>query len=194
MRLFRTVLPPAAALLFAAGGAEAHTFGTHGAGFASGLAHPFLGVDHVLAMVAAGLWAAQLGGRALWAVPAAFIAVMTVGGALGMAGVSLGPVELGIAASLVVLGALVALGVRLPLAAAAALVGAFALFHGHAHGTELPEAASALGYAGGFVVATALLHGIGVAAGRALRRGAARPYLRLSGAAIAAVGILLIAF
>jgi len=193
MRLFRTVLLPALALLFAAGGAEAHPLGVHGAGFASGLAHPFLGLDHVLAMVAVGLWAAQLGGRAIWAVPAAFIAVMVAGGALGMAGVALGPVELGIAASLVVLGALVTFGVRLPLAAAAALVGAFALFHGHAHGTELPEAASALGYAGGFVIATALLHATGVAAGRTLWRGAARPWLRLSGAAIAAAGVLIVA-
>ena len=194
MRLVRTVLLPALPLLLAAGGAEAHTLGAHGAGFASGLAHPFLGLDHVLAMVGVGLWAAQLGGRATWAVPAAFVAVMLVGGALGMAGVALGPVELGIAASLVVLGALVTLGVRLPLAAAAALAGAFALFHGHAHGTELPQAASALGYACGFVIATALLHAAGVAAGMTLWRSAARPWLRLGGAAIAAAGVLIVTF
>jgi urease accessory protein len=193
MRLFRTMLLPALALLLAAGGAEAHTLGAHGAGFASGLAHPFLGLDHVLAMVAVGLWAAQLGGRAVWAVPAVFVAVMLAGGALGMTGVALGPVELGIAASVVVLGALVTFGVRLPLAAAMALAGAFALFHGHAHGTELPEAASALGYACGFVIATALLHAAGIAAGLTLGRGGARPYLRLSGAAIAAAGVLIIA-
>ena len=132
-----------AALTATASGAAAHTFGAHGAGFAQGLAHPLGGIDHLLAMVAVGLWAAQLGGRALWAVPGAFVAMMVVGGAAGMLGALLPLVEPGIAFSLVVLGILVALAARLPVAISAVLVGLLALFHGHAHGSELPEAASA---------------------------------------------------
>lgn len=177
-----------AALALAAGGASAHLIGASGAGLAQGLAHPLTGLDHVLAMVAVGLWAAQLGGRALWAVPAAFVGAMAAGGALGAAGVALPLAELGIAASLVVLGLLVAFGSRLPLLAAAPLVGLFALCHGHAHGTELPEAASMLGYGAGFIAATALLHGIGLALGLLLQGRGATRLLRLGGAGIATAG------
>jgi urease accessory protein len=186
MRLVRPLLL-SAALLAAAGGAEAHT-GTHGAAFAQGLAHPFGGLDHVLAMVAVGLWAAQLGGRALWAVPATFVAMVAVGGALAMAGMGLAHVELGIAVSLLALGALIAARAQPGLAAAVAVTGVFALFHGHAHGAELPASTSALGYAIGFVVATALLHLAGIGVGLSFRRGV---WLRAGGAAIAAAGMVL---
>jgi urease accessory protein len=176
-----------------ASGAAAHTFGAQGAGFAQGFAHPLSGIDHLLAMVAVGLWAAQLGGRALWAVPAAFVGMMALGGIAGAVGAPLPMVELGIAGSLVVLGVLVALSSRLPVAVSAALVGLLALFHGHAHGTELPETASALAYGLGFIAATAALHGLGVAVGVTLRRDAARILVRLGGAGIAATGLVLAA-
>jgi urease accessory protein len=176
-----------------ASGAAAHTFGAQGAGFAQGFLHPFGGIDHLLAMVAVGLWAAQRGGRALWAVPAAFVAMMAVGGVAGASGVTLPLVELGIAVSLVVLGAAVAFSIRLPVAAAAALVGLFALFHGHAHGAELPETASALAYGLGFIAATASLHGLGVAIGVLLKRDAGKLLVRVGGAGIAATGLLLAA-
>jgi urease accessory protein len=187
MRLARPLLL-AAAFVLVGTHAEAHP-GVHGIAFAQGLAHPFLGLDHVLAMVAVGLWAAQLGGRALWAVPAAFVAAVAVGGALGIVGVALPSVELGIALSLVGLGLMVALRVRPGLALSMALVTLFALFHGHAHGTELPAAAPALGYGAGFVLATALLHLAGIAAGLALRQSF---WLRAGGAAVAAAGLLLV--
>jgi urease accessory protein len=176
-----------------ASGAAAHTFGAQGAGFAQGFAHPLSGIDHLLAMVAVGLWAAQLGGRALWAVPAAFVGMMALGGIAGAVGAPLPMVELGIAGSLVVLGVLVALSSRLPVAVSAALVGLLALFHGHAHGTELPETASALAYGLGFIAATAALHGLGVAVGVTLRRDAARILVRIGGAGIAATGLVLAA-
>jgi urease accessory protein len=171
--------------------AAAHTFGAQGAGFAQGFLHPFGGIDHLLAMVAVGLWAAQRGGRALWAVPAAFLGMMIVGGIAGASGLTLPLVELGIAVSLIVLGVAVTLSIRLPVAAAASLVGLFALFHGHAHGTELPETASALAYGLGFVAATAALHGIGVATGVLLKRDAGKLLVRVGGAGIAATGLLL---
>ncbi|MFD1332459.1 HupE/UreJ family protein, partial [Methylopila musalis] len=116
-------------------------------GFAAGVGHPVGGLDHVLAMVLAGVFAYQLGGKAIWAVPAAFLGVMAVGGALGMAGVALPFVETGIALSIVVLGAAVALGVKAPVAAAMALVGVFAVFHGFAHGAEAPDTAAGAAYA-----------------------------------------------
>jgi urease accessory protein len=176
-----------------ASGAAAHTFGAQGAGFAQGFAHPFGGIDHLLAMVAVGLWAAQRGGRALWVVPAAFVAMMALGGIAGAFGLTLPLVELAIAISLVVLGLAVTLSIRLPVAASALLVGLFALFHGHAHGSELPETASALAYGIGFVAATASLHGIGIATGVLLKRDAGRLLVRLGGAGIAATGLLLAA-
>jgi urease accessory protein len=192
MRYGLSILAGAAVLVLAAGGAEAHEFGAHGAGFAQGLAHPFGGLDHLLAMLAVGLWAAQLGGRALWAVPVAFLAAMALGGVAGAAGLPLPRVELGIAGSLVGIGALVLTAARLPPALAAALVGLFALFHGHAHGTELPQAASALSYGLGFLAATALLHGAGITAARLAGSGAAA-LVRLGGAGVAAAGLVLLA-
>jgi urease accessory protein len=130
----------------------------------AGLSHPFSGADHLLAMVAVGLWAAQIGGRARWIVPATFVTVMAIGFLLAMNGISLPFVEPAILASVVGLGLLVALAARLPVAASAAVVGVFALFHGHAHGGEL-GAAMPLSFAAGFIIATATLHIVGLALG-----------------------------
>lgn len=155
----------AAALLALTGAAAAHT--GHGAtsGFTHGFTHPVGGLDHVLAMVAVGLYAALLGGRALWLVPASFVGVMAIGGALGMAGINVPFAEVGIALSVIVLGLAVAFRIGLPTLGAMALVGFFAIFHGHAHGAEMPHDASGYTYAAGFMLATALLHGAGVALG-----------------------------
>ncbi|MBV9076786.1 MAG: HupE/UreJ family protein [Methylobacteriaceae bacterium] len=164
-------------------------------GFAHGLAHPLGGLDHVLAMVAVGLIAAQLGGRAVWLVPASFIAMMVAGGALGMAGVGLPFVEVAIGLSVVVLGLVLALGLNLPVAAAMALVGFFAIFHGHAHGAEMPETASGLAYGSGFVLATALLHVAGIALGLAIGRAGAGdrlPIARFAGVAMSVAGLALL--
>jgi urease accessory protein len=163
----------AVALAFAPTAALAHTGGdVHG--FMRGAMHPVSGLDHVLAMVAVGLFAATLGGRALWLVPAAFVAMMGVGGLIGIYGLDLPYVELGIAASVIILGAAVAFRFNAPTAAAMGLAGFFALFHGHAHGVEMPVDAAGLAYALGFMLATALLHatgiGLAVATGRLTRR------------------------
>ena len=144
--------------------AFAHTGVGDTAGFLHGVAHPIGGIDHVLAMVAVGVFAAVLGGRALWLVPSAFVAMMIVGFGLGIAHVDVPFVELGIALSSIVIGGAAALGSPMPVAAAMALVSVFALFHGHAHGAEMPENAGGLTYALGFVVATSLLHAVGVLA------------------------------
>lgn len=177
--------------------ADAHTFGAHDAGFAHGFMHPIGGWDHLLAMVAVGLWAAQRGGAALWALPAAFVTAMIGGGLLGMTGIGLPAVELGIAGSVIALGALIAAQSRLSLPLSLVVVSAFALFHGHAHGAEMPEAAQPLLYGLGFALATALLHGAGVAAALSLR-GAVRGgkgalALRGLGAAIGLSGVALVA-
>ncbi|MFD1330943.1 HupE/UreJ family protein [Methylopila musalis] len=165
--------------------------GGHVDGFAHGFEHPVGGADHVLAMVAVGVLAAQLGGRALWATPLAFMGMMTVGGALGMAGVDVPFVELGIGLSVLALGLVLAFGIGLSSVAAAAMVGFFAIFHGHAHGAEMPGAANALSYGLGFLLATGLLHLAGVGLGRAARGLAptVRPTLfRLAGGAFAIAG------
>ncbi|WP_207481466.1 HupE/UreJ family protein [Arenibaculum pallidiluteum] len=185
----------AVATTLAASVAQAHPFGEHGAGLVDGLVHPFGGVDHLLAMVAVGLWAAQRGGRAVWALPASFMAAMAAGGLLGTAGIGLPMVETGIAASVMVLGAAVALALRPALWFGMATVAAFALFHGHAHGTELPAAASPLLYGLGMLAATAVLHALGVAAARGGLSGFARlgsGGVRIAGAAVAASGLLLV--
>jgi urease accessory protein len=169
--------------------ALAHTgIGAHGSGFAAGFLHPLLGLDHLLAMLGVGLWAAQLGKRATWMVPMAFVAVMVGGAALALSGASLPMVEFGIAGSVLVIGALIALGTRMPVALAMSIAGAFALFHGHAHGTELPGFAAPVAYGAGFVSATALAHAAGVGIAYAVRGQAAKLPVRLAGAAMAAVG------
>lgn len=183
-----------AAAALASGPAFAHTFGAAGSGFAQGVVHPFLGVDHLLAMVAVGLWSAALGGRARWAVPAAFVAAMAFGAALGMAAAPLPSVELGIALSVLVFGLLIGFGARLPLPAGLALVALFALFHGHAHGAEAPEAAAPALYMLGFALATASLHLAGLGLGTLMARQGARTaarFARLSGGALAAAGAVL---
>ena len=144
--------------------AFAHTGAGDTAGFMHGLEHPIGGIDHVLAMVAVGVFAFVLGGRALFLVPLSFVAMMVLGFVLGIAQVDVPFVELGIALSSVVIGAAAALGRPMPVALAAGLAGVFAIFHGHAHGAEMPETAGGLTYALGFVVATAMLHATGIAA------------------------------
>jgi len=170
------------------GVALAHT--GHGApgSFASGLAHPLGGLDHVLAMVAVGLLAAHLGGRSVWALPLAFMGMMVAGGAVALFGLALPLVEFGILASVLVLGALIASGRSLPGALAAILCAAFAVFHGHAHGAEMPAAASAALYGAGFVLATGLLHALGIGLGWALGRFAPATAMRVAGAAIVLCG------
>jgi urease accessory protein len=158
------------------------------AGLVAGLLHPVSGLDHVLAMVAVGLWGAQLGAPAVWSLPIAFPLVMALGGALGLAGVGLPFVELGIALSAVVLGVLVLREARPRPGVAALVVGAFALFHGHAHGTELPEGASGALYSVGFVVATGTLHGLGIALGLLHRFPRGRLGLRALGFLVASGG------
>jgi urease accessory protein len=181
---------PVAALLLVPTLAQAHP-GHDVTGFSHGFAHPLGGLDHLLAMLAVGLWAAQMGGRARWAVPATFVTVMSLGGMLGMMGLHLPMVESGIAASVLVLGLLIALSARLPLAAAMPLVGLFALFHGYAHGAEMPASVSGFEYAAGFVLATAGLHAAGIALGMGIQRVTSAPLVRFAGAAIAITGVVL---
>lgn len=187
----RHLAPAAAAGVLALGTASpalAHGGASPG-GFAGGALHPLGGLDHLLAMVAVGLWAAQLGGRALLGVPLAFLAALAAGAGVAWAGVALPAVEPGILASLVVIGLLVACAVRMPAALGAGLVAVFALLHGHAHGAEMPAAGAPALYALGFLAATALLHLGGIAAGRLLPRGFYA--VRAAGAAVAAAGGLL---
>ena len=185
----------AAAILVAIPGAALAHPGHDAGGFAHGVMHPFGGLDHLLAMVAVGLYAALLGGRALWLVPATFVGVMALGGALGAAGYPLPHVETGIALSVIVLGLAVALRANLPTLAAMALAGLFAIFHGHAHGAEMPADAAAVSYSAGFMLATALLHGagiaIGLAAGRLAERGSR--VIQLAGGAVALAGVVILA-
>ena len=178
-----------AAAALVAGPAAAHTFGAQGAGFGAGFGHPIFGLDHLLAMIAVGLWAAQLGGAAVWRVPTAFVAALGVGAALAVTGVPLPAVEPGIMASVLVLGLLIAFAVRLPSAAGMAIDAVFALFHGHAHGAEMPEAAHPLLYGLGFALASVLLHGVGIVVGLSAGRFAAPALTRAAGAAVAAMGL-----
>ncbi len=172
-----------------AGLAAAHTDGGISGGFASGFTHPVNGWDHVVAMVAVGLWGAFLGAPAIWLLPVVFPLVMAFGGALGVLGVPVPAIETGIAASAIVLGGMIAFAVRPPLWIAAVIVGTFAIFHGHAHGTELPKAADPLTYSVGFVVATGLLHLSGIAFGSAVRWPAGRIAVQAGGGVIAVLGL-----
>ncbi len=171
--------------------AMAHTGVGHTTGFAAGFSHPLGGADHMLAMVAVGLWAAQLGGRATWAIPGAFVSMMLVGGALGVAGMQIPFIEQGILLSLLVLGLLIAGAVRLPLAIGGMLVGLFAVYHGHAHGAEMPLAMGALSYSAGFAFATALLHAAGIASGFGLQKLRFEKLTRYAGGLIALGGVYL---
>lgn len=173
-----------------AGPAAAHTDGADvTGGFLAGFLHPVSGLDHVVAMVAVGLWGAFLGQPAIWLLPVVFPLVMAFGGVLGILGVPIPSVEVGIAMSAIVLGLCVALALRPPLWVAAVLVGAFAVFHGHAHGTELPGAANAFVFAAGFVIATGLLHLSGIAFGLLARWDAGKMAVRAGGGLIALAGV-----
>jgi urease accessory protein len=183
----------AAAILIAsltASPACAHSGGSISTGLIGGLAHPLFGADHLIAMVAVGLWGAFLGMPAIWLLPVVFPIVMAVGGVMGILGVEIPWVDSGIAVSAIVLGLMLALAVRAPLAVAAVLVGAFAIFHGHAHGAELPAAADAAAYSIGFVVATGLLHLTGIAFGSLTRWPAGRIAVRAAGGVIAIAGVI----
>jgi urease accessory protein len=182
------LVPAAVVILTATAPALAHTGVGPTTSFSAGFMHPLSGLDHLTVMVAVGLWAALKGGKALWAWPLAFVGVMLVGGVLGMAHVPVPFVEQGILASVVALGLLVAAAADLPVAVGAAIIGTFALLHGHAHGTEIPETAGGIEYAAGFALATASLHLAGIAVGLSFGT-RFRGVVRLAGAACALVGV-----
>jgi urease accessory protein len=162
--------------------------------FLAGLTHPVLGPDHFLAMVSVGLLSAQIGGRAIWTVPATFVGVMACGGILGLVGIGLSAIEVGIAMSVLLLGIAIAADRRLPVLLAMAAVGVFAVFHGYAHGAEMPVVAEPVRYAAGFLLGTAALHLLGVLLGDIARRYArGKLLLRWAGGVIAATGVFFLA-
>jgi urease accessory protein len=180
------VLAPAAAL--------AHPGHDGAGGLLHGFVHPVTGIDHVLAMIAVGVLAAQYGGRALWLVPMSFLVAMAAAGAVGMAGIPVQIVEAGIGLSVVVLGLMIAFQIKPPTLVAMVVVGFFALFHGYAHGSEMPKGLAGLSFAAGFLIATALLLGAGVGLGRLLqRRALGRRLIQAGGGAMALVGIAVLA-
>jgi urease accessory protein len=169
--------------------AFAHQRGGEVIGFASGFWHPISGIDHILAMVAVGMWGAQLGAPAIWVLPVVFPMVMAVGGTMGLMGFKLPGIELCIALSALALGIAVFGEARPKLWISAAIVGVFAIAHGHAHGTELPQGASGVLYSIGFVMATGLLHALGIGIGLVHRWMAGRIALRVAGAVVAMGGV-----
>ena len=190
MLLTRVAVAAMLPTMLLAAPALAHTGAGGAGGFVSGFTHPLFGPDHVVAMVAVGLWGALLGQPAIWLLPVVFPLVMAFGGVLGIVGVPIPSVETGIATSAIVLGIMVALAARVPLWTAVLLVGAFAIFHGYAHGRELPDGADAVAFATGFVIATGTLHLSGIAFGLLARWPAGRLAVRAAGAAIALIGAL----
>lgn len=180
------------ALALSTGAAFAHEGSGVAGGFTSGFLHPINGWDHIIAMVAVGLWGAFLGRPAIWVLPIVFPMVMAFGGAIGVTGFHIPGVETGIALSAVVLGAMIALAVRPPIWVAAVIVGSFAIFHGYAHGVELPQAADPIAYSLGFVIATGLLHLAGIAFGLLVRWPAGKVAVRACGTAISAAGVALL--
>ena len=176
----------------AAAPAWAHVAEATGGGWSAGFAHPFSGIDHVATMVAVGLWAVQIGQRAVWVLPTSFVLVMALGAMLSLGGVTLPGAEDGIALSVAVLGVLLAVAARPSLAAAVAIVAAFGLAHGYAHGAELPETAAPLCYALGFLAATLCLQLLGIAFGLAARRPLGQRLLPFGAAAMAGIGITLV--
>lgn len=181
-------------LLLLSAVAEAHS--GHGAvsGVGAGIAHPLGGLDHMLAMLAVGVLCVQMSGRAVWAIPATFVAMMVVGGVIGLGGVAVPLVEPGIVGSVIVLGAVIAGGRHLPVFAAVPFVGVFAVFHGYAHGAEMPAGASALEFGIGFILSTVLLHAAGAGLGivsEKLGRQFASVVIRVTGTAIAVAGVTL---
>ncbi|MGD9716810.1 MAG: HupE/UreJ family protein [Sulfuricurvum sp.] len=170
----------------------AHTGHGTVSGFGAGFSHPIGGADHILAMIAVGLWASQMGGRALWAVPLSFVTMMVAGAAMGIQGFQVPFIEEGILGSVLVLGALIGFGVKMPVAFSAAIVGLFAIFHGTAHGAEMPLNAAGVEYAAGFVLATAMLHIGGIAIGAVMHKLSETKASKVAGGAIAASGLALI--
>ncbi len=189
--LVRQCLTAALFVLAAAGPAMAHPQQGQAQGFLTGVRHPVSGLDHVLAMICVGLWGAQLGQPAIWLLPVTFPMVMAFGGFLGLVGIPLPGVEVAVSLSALILGVMVARAAKPPLVVAAVLVGFFAIFHGHAHGTELPAGQSGLAYSIGFVMATGCLHGVGIAIGEVNRWPAGRVLLRAAGVAVAIAGAAL---
>ena len=181
------------ALLMLSQAASAHEASGMAGGFESGFMHPILGWDHVAAMVAVGLWGAVLGQPAIWVLPVTFPLVMAIGGVLGVAGVPIPGVEIGIALSALILGVMVVSAARPPLWLAAVVVAGFAIFHGHAHGTELPHAVSPLAYSIGFVLSTGMLHMCGIAFGLLTRWRSGTLLVRAGGAVIALAGAVFLA-
>ncbi len=188
-RRIAAVLLSGLALATMPAAAQAHILQGQAGGFLHGFEHPLSGVDHMLAMFCVGLWGAQMGGRAVWSLPIAFPLVMVVGGMLGIAGVPLPAVESGIALSIIVLGASIALLWRPPEWLALAVIGVFAIFHGYAHGAELPNATDPADYAIGFVVATGLIHIAGIAVGLLFQRVRAGELSRALGGLIGLGGL-----
>jgi urease accessory protein len=186
--LMKRLLSVAALFALGAGPAFAHPGHIETSSFAAGIAHPLSGLDHIAVMIAVGLWAALKGGRALWVWPVAFVGLMLVGATLGMAHVALPFVEPGILASVVALGLLVALAVDLPVITGAVIIGVFALFHGHAHGSEVAENISGIEYMAGFALATATLHLVGIGFAQMMTRANLRPCIRAAGALCVVVG------
>lgn len=181
-------------LLFATSPALAHVDASHVAtGFASGFAHPFTGLDHFLAMLAVGLWASQHRRAATWILPAMFPLMMIVGACVGVAGIQVLGIETGIATSVALLGLLISFRVQLPTLASAGIISLFAMFHGYAHGVEMPIGASALSFGVGFVLSTALIHALGMLAGLVAQKWTASRALQAGGLGIAAAGAYLIA-
>ncbi len=191
MRLSIAKILSGTVFLLASGAALAHPSHEHASSFMAGFDHPIGGFDHLLAMLAIGLWAASLGGRALWTIPSAFVITMLAGGGLAVAGLSVPFVEQGIVLSVIVLGALVLFAKRLPTTVCVATAGAFALFHGAAHGIEMPLNANGLQYALGFALATAGLHVIGLGFGLWMAKMGTPLVTRISGSVIATAGLLL---
>jgi len=189
MRIFRlvtfTLLLPAAAFAHQQGAVDSNAF-------LVGFAHPFGGIDHLLAMLAVGMWGALLGMPALWTLPIAFPMLMAVGGVIGILGLPLPSIELGIALSVIVLGAVILFAVRPPLWGSLVIVSFFALFHGYAHGIELPQLTDPLGYSLGFVVATGLIHITGILIGFITRLPHGVTLLRGCGGVFCAAGIYLL--
>lgn len=186
-----TALSVGATLIVLGTPANAHLLDASGAGWSHGFSHPFSGLDHILAMLAVGIWAAQTGRPAIWVLPVVLPLAMAVGGMIGVAGLPVPGIEAGIAASVLILGLLIAFQAKPPLTASAILVALFAVFHGHAHGTELPQAASPVLYGLGFVLATAILHLIGLSIGHVMRLPKGMLAIRIGGGGIAAAGVTL---
>lgn len=191
--LLRAIIVALAVLLPSFACAHTGAGGIAAGSLMHGLAHPFGGLDPLCAMLAVGLWAAQIGGRALWVMPLTFVGMMALGAGLSVPADSLPFVEPGIALSVLLLGVLVAAAIRLPLWLRSCIVGLFALWHGHAHGAELPEFASGMAYAAGFMLATAALHICGIAFGLGMRQLARERLVRYTGAGVAVFGVYLVA-